>query len=79
MLKDLENDELFYKNALSNFITQVSNLSDFNREQQDPPSDCRLKQVRARWLVRIQMLRDSIASCTKIHDKRKPHSISHLK
>jgi hypothetical protein len=48
----------------------VSSLSDFHRNQQDLPSNHRIKQVRVGWLARIQMLRDSIANCTKINDKR---------
>jgi hypothetical protein len=60
----------FYKNYLSTFVVWVSSLSDFHRNQQDLPSNARIKQVKAGWLARIQMLRDSIASCTKINDKR---------
>jgi hypothetical protein len=66
----LEHDELFYKNALSTFVAQVSSLSDFHINQQDLPLNHRIKQVRAGWLVRIQMLQDSISNCTNINDKR---------
>jgi hypothetical protein len=52
--KDLEHDELFYKNVLSTFVARVSSLSDFHRNQQYLPSNCRIKQVKVgNWLARI--------------------------
>jgi hypothetical protein len=55
--RDLEHHEVFYKNVLSTFIAQVSNLSDYQRNQQQLPSNHnRIKQLRAGWLARIQML-----------------------
>jgi hypothetical protein len=68
--KYLEDDEFFYKNALSTFVSRVSSLSDFNRKQQDFPSNHRIKQVKVGWLERIQMLWELIANCKKIDDKR---------
>jgi hypothetical protein len=54
--RDLEHDEAFYKNDLSTFIAWVSSLSDYHRNQQQFPSNHRIKQLRAGWLERIQML-----------------------
>jgi hypothetical protein len=68
--KDLEHDEAYYKNSLSTFIAWVTSLSDYHRNQQQLPSNRRIKQLKSGWMERIQMLRDSIATCTRVNDKR---------
>jgi hypothetical protein len=44
--QDLDNDEYFYKNALSTFVARVSDMNDFTRKQQDLPSKNRMKQIK---------------------------------
>jgi hypothetical protein len=54
--KDLEHDESFYKKSLSTFNAWVSSLNDYHRNQQNLPSNNRIKQLKLGWMTTIQKL-----------------------
>jgi len=60
---DLENNENFYKGAISTFSAKVSSLSEFWRKEEDLPSTIHLKQLKACWLKRIKSLKEMLAKC----------------
>jgi hypothetical protein len=58
--KDLENDEIFYKEVVGTFSAKVLSLSDIHRREQNIPSKARLKQINACWLKRIKCLQEIV-------------------
>jgi hypothetical protein len=67
---DLENDEEFYKGAISTFVAKVSSLSEFQRKEEDFPSTIHIKQLKACWLKRIKSLKEMLVECDTISVKR---------
>jgi hypothetical protein len=68
--KYLEHDEGFYNNEVKTFIARVTSLSDHHINQQQFPSNKRIKQIREGWEARVNMLKDTIVDCERINEKR---------
>jgi hypothetical protein len=47
---DIENDEGFIKDGLATFIMKVSTMNEYERKQEDLPSQARIKQLKACWI-----------------------------
>lgn len=54
--KDLENDEMFYKEALTTISMKVSIINETQRKEQNFPSKGRIKQLKAYWKERTKTL-----------------------
>jgi len=67
--EDLENNEEFYKGAISTFVAKVSGLIEFQRKEEDFPSAICIKQLKACWLKRIKSLKEILAECDVISVK----------
>jgi hypothetical protein len=68
--QDLENVGYVYKNEMSTFTTQVLDMNDLTRKQQDLRSNNIMKQIKVGWLARIEFLRELIATCKNLEVKR---------
>jgi hypothetical protein len=54
----IENDEVFYKDGLATFIMKVSTMTEYERKQEDLPSQTRIKKLKACWIQIINVLRE---------------------
>jgi Tfp pilus assembly protein PilO len=68
--KDLENDEVFYKEFVNTFSTKVSSLSEAHRKEQKIHSTYRKKQANACWLRRIKDLKEMINGTNVLKNKK---------
>jgi hypothetical protein len=55
---DIENDEGFFKDGLATFIMKVSTMTEYERKQEDLPSQAHIKKLKACWIQRINVLRE---------------------
>lgn len=69
---DLENDEEFYKGAVTTFNARVSSLSESRRKEvEDLPSTLHLRQLKACWIKRIKCLKEMLMDSDAISSKRR--------
>jgi hypothetical protein len=54
---DMKNDEGFYVDGIAMFATKVLAMMDQMRKQEDLPSQSRIKQLKACWIERINVLK----------------------
>jgi hypothetical protein len=67
---DLTNDEEFYKDALSTFVIKISGMTEYQRKQEYFPSLIRVKQLKACWIKRINILRELLGDLNALSSKK---------
>jgi hypothetical protein len=66
----ITNDEEFYKNALSTFVIKISGMTEYQRKQEYFPSLIRVKQLKACWIKRINILRELLGDLNALSSKK---------
>jgi hypothetical protein len=67
---DIENDEGFLKDGVSMFTAKVLAMTEQRRKQEDFPSQSRIKQLKACWIQRINILRGLLSELNDLTCKK---------